>query len=40
MPTTDFWFFAGLGLAFIGWGVMRLLTAKADRIAERREVKT
>lgn len=31
MPS-DFWVFAGLGLAFVGWGLMRLLVAKADSI--------
>lgn len=32
MPTGDFWFFAGLGVAFTGWGLLRLLLAKADAI--------
>lgn len=33
MPTGDFWFFAGLGAAFIGWGLMKWLLAKADALA-------
>lgn len=27
--TNDFWFFAGIALAFVGGGIMRLLIAKA-----------
>ena len=37
MPTTDFWFLAGLGVAMIGFGVMRYFTAKADAIETKRQ---
>lgn len=31
MPTGDFWFLAGIGVAMIGFGVMRYLSAKAGQ---------
>lgn len=30
-PTAEFWFLAGLALAFVGYGVMKLMVAHAER---------
>ena len=35
MPSPDFWFLAGLGAMFAGWGVMKLLIAMAGNIEAR-----
>ena len=35
MPSPDFWFLAGLGVMFSGWGLMRLLVAVAGNIEAR-----
>lgn len=37
MPTDAFWQLAGLGVAFVGWGVMRYLSAKWREIDARAE---
>ena len=35
MPSPDFWFLAGLGLVFLGWGIMKVLIAMAGNIEAR-----
>ena len=35
--TNDFWTLVGLALAFVGWGIMKWLLAKAARIIDHKE---